>query len=310
MLSLEGGLVHFRHELARRAIEASITPTRRRALHQKVVDVLKRRADARASEIAHHAERAGDIAVLLKFAQRAGQEATRAGAAHEAAAHFAVMLRHRDALETNLVVDALEQHAEQAYLMGSADMAMVSMTEAAALRRRAGETLKLGHDLTRLTRFAWMCGLRAEAERFVEEAIAVLQAAPPGRELAWAYSHQSQLDMLASRMDRAISWGERALKLARQLGEQEIIIHALGNIGSAKCGRSRVGLRGAGSEFRAGSRGQVSRPRGACLLQPELHVLLAAPLSVGARLHRARGGLRRHARAHALGSAICAAGAP
>ncbi|HEV7358348.1 MAG TPA: AAA family ATPase [Steroidobacteraceae bacterium] len=235
MLSLEGGLVHFRHELARRAIEGSLTPTRRRALHQKVVDILKRRTDARASEIAHHAERAGDIAVLLKFAQRAGQEATRAGAAHEAAAHFAVMLRHRDALEASRVVEALEQHAEQAYLMGSADMAMISMTEAAALRRRAGETLKLGHDLTRLSRFAWMCGRRTEAERSVEEAIAVLQAAPPGRELAWAYSHQSQLDMLASHMDGAISWGERALELARQLGEQEVIIHALGNIGSAKC---------------------------------------------------------------------------
>jgi DNA-binding CsgD family transcriptional regulator len=233
MLALEGGLLRFRHELARRAIESSITPARRRALHQKVVDILKRRPDARASEIAHHAERAGDIAVLLHFARRAGEEATRAGAAREAAAHFAVMLRHRDAMERAQVVEALEQHAEQAYLMGSADMAMVSMTEAAGLRRRAGETVMLGHGLTRLTRFAWMCGLRSEAEKFCEEAIAVLQATPPGRELAWAYSHQSQLDMLASRMDSAISWGERALNLARQLGEQEIIIHALGNIGSA-----------------------------------------------------------------------------
>ena len=67
--------VRFRHELARRAIEASVAPTRRRALHQKVVDVLKRRPDARASEIAHHAERAGDSAALLKFAQLAGEEA-------------------------------------------------------------------------------------------------------------------------------------------------------------------------------------------------------------------------------------------
>ena len=234
MLSLEGGLVLFRHELARRAIEASIAPTRRRALHQKVVDVLKRRADARASEIAHHAERAGDPAALLKFAQLAGEEAARAGAPREAASHFAAMLRHRDALPPDLVVETLERHGEQAYLMGSSDLAMISMGEAAELRRRANDTLKLGQDLTRLTRFAWMCARRAEAERFVDEAIAVLQTAPPGPELAWAYSHQSQLDMLASRMDSAIGWGERALKLAEQLGEKEIIIHALGNIGTAK----------------------------------------------------------------------------
>jgi len=234
MLSLQGGLVQFRHELARRAIEGSIAPTRRRALHQKIVDVLKRRTDARASEIAHHAERAQDIAALLKFARLAGEDAAKAGAPREAASHFAAMLRHRDHLQPAMMVETLERHADQAYLMGSADLAMISMAEAAELRRRAHDTLKLGQDLTRLTRFAWMCARRTEAERFVDEAIAVLQQAPPGPELAWAYSHQSQLDMLASRRDSAIGWGERALKLARQLGENEIIIHALGNIGSAK----------------------------------------------------------------------------
>jgi DNA-binding CsgD family transcriptional regulator/tetratricopeptide (TPR) repeat protein len=234
MLTLEGGIVEFRHELARRAIEASIAPARRRALHQKVVDVLKRRSDARASEIAHHAERAADVAALLKFAHRAGEQAARAGAPREAAAHFAAVLRHRGALDPGLVVEVLEQHAEQAYLMGGADIAAVSMTEAAELRRGANDTLGLGRNLTRLTRFAWMCGRRADAERFVEEAIAVLRTVPPGPELAWAYSHQSQLDMLASRMDAAIAWGERALELATKLGQQEIIIHALANIGSAK----------------------------------------------------------------------------
>jgi DNA-binding CsgD family transcriptional regulator len=234
MLSVDGGRVQFRHELARRAIEDSIAPTRRRTLHQKVVDVLKRRDDARASEIAHHAERAADEPMLLKFAQRAAEEAVAAGAPREAAAYFALMLKHRHALASERVVDALEQHAEQAYLMGSADVAAVTMTEAAGLRRRANEALKLGQDLTRLTRFAWMCGRRGDAERSVAEAIEVLEAVPPGRELAWAYSHQSQLEMLASRMDSAISWGERALSLARRLGEQEIIVHALGNIGTAK----------------------------------------------------------------------------
>src|SRR5882757_1296041 len=234
MLSLEGGIVQFRHELARRAIEASIAPARRRALHQKVVDVLQRRSDARASEIAHHAERAADVAALLKFAHRAAEEAARAGAAREAAAHFAAVLRHRDALAPDLLVEVLELHAEQVYLMGGGDIAMVSMMEAADLRRRASNTLGLGRDLTRLTRFAWMCGRRAEAERFVEEAIAVLMSVPPGPELAWAYSHQSQLDMLASRMGSAIAWGERALELATRLQQKEIIIHALGNIGSAR----------------------------------------------------------------------------
>ncbi len=241
MLTLEGGLLRFRHELARRAVEASIAPARRRALHQKVVDVLRRRSDARASEIAHHAERAADVATLLTYAHRAGDEAARAGAPREAAAHYATVLRHRDALDPVLLVELLERSAEQAYLMGAADVAVTAMTEAAELRRRAKDTIGLGRDLTRLTRFSWMCGRRAAAEEYVDEAIVVLEKAPPGPELAWAYSHQSQLDMLASRMDAAITWGERALTLAKQLGQQEIIIHALGNIGTAKADKAGAG---------------------------------------------------------------------
>jgi DNA-binding CsgD family transcriptional regulator/tetratricopeptide (TPR) repeat protein len=241
MLSLQGGLLQFRHELARRAIESSIAPVRLLNLHQKVVDVLKKRSDARAGEVAHHAELAGDVATLVKFARRAGDEAARAGAPREAASHFAAMLRHRDVLDPGQAVEVLERHAEQACLMGAADIAVISMTEAAQRRRAARDVVGLGRDLTRLTRFAWMCGRRAEAERYIEEAIAVLQTATAGPELAWAYSHQSQLEMLASRMDSAVSWGERALQLARQLGEKEIIIHALANIGSAKADMVRSG---------------------------------------------------------------------
>ncbi len=234
MLTLEGGVVRFRHELARRAVEDALAPSRRRDLHRKVVNELRRRQKSRASEIVHHAERAADTPALLEFALLAGDEAARAGAPREAAAHYRTILKHRESIVPDLLVGTLEKHAEQSYLMGDSVAAMVSMTEAAQLRRQAGNMLGLGRNLTRLTRFAWMCGQRAEAERYVQEAIAVLQTAPPGAELAWAYSHQSQLDMLAFRVDAAISWGQRALDLARELGQTEIIVHALSNMGTAR----------------------------------------------------------------------------
>jgi DNA-binding CsgD family transcriptional regulator/tetratricopeptide (TPR) repeat protein len=238
MLNLEGAMLRFRHELARRAIEASIAPARRRALHQAIVNELVRRPNARASEIAHHAEHAGDVAALTRFAWRAGDEAARAGAPREAAAHYGTVLRHRESLGPPTIVELLEVYAEQCYLMGAADIAMSSMEEAAQHRRAAGETVKLGRDLTRLARFAWMCADRHRAEDFAAEAIRVLEGAPPGVELAWAYSHQAQLKMLASDMDAAIDWGNRALELAERIGDAEVKVHALGNIGTAKADSS------------------------------------------------------------------------
>jgi DNA-binding CsgD family transcriptional regulator len=239
MLALDGAMLRFRHELARRAIEASIAPSRRRALHQAVVDELIGRPTARASEIAHHAERAADLAALLKFARRAGDEAARAGAPREAASHYRAILAHSS--DAAVTVQVLECFAEQSYLMGAADTAMSAMLEASAHRRALGHLAELGRDLTRLSRFAWMCGRRLDAEGFVAEAIVVLEQIPPGVELAWAYSHRSQLEMLASQTDTAIHWGNRALALAGQLGDQEIVIHALANIGTAKADHDRSG---------------------------------------------------------------------
>ena len=237
MLVLDGGMVRFRHELARLAVEGSLPPTQRRAMHRKVVKELMLRPDGRPGEIAHHAAHAEEISALLEYSRLAAEHAARAGAPREAASHYLAMLRHRHQLTRKVLIEALECHAEQSYLIGDSPTAMNSMTEAAQLRRDGRDRIGLGRDLMRLTRFAWMCGRRPEAESFVQESIDVLQAEPAGPELAWAYSHQSQLDMLAFRLDSAIDWGEKALTLARQLDQQEIVVHALGNVGTARAER-------------------------------------------------------------------------
>ena len=236
MLTLNGGTVRFRHELARQAIEASLAPTQRRKYHAAVVNELRRRQTSRASEIAHHAERAEDTSSLLEYSKIAGDEAARAGAPREAASHYATLLQYRGILDPARLARSLELHAEQCYLMGDSSAAMISMIEAAELRRREGSAVAYGRDLTRLTRFAWMCGRRPDAERYVGEAIEVLKSQPPGAELAWAFSHQSQLDMLAFRSEAAVRWGEAALTLGRELGDDEVIAHALSNIGTARGG--------------------------------------------------------------------------
>jgi DNA-binding CsgD family transcriptional regulator len=49
-----------------------------------------------------------------------------------------------------------------------------------------------------------------------------------------AYSNFAQLRMLAHDTQAAISWGMRAIELAEQLGESEILVHALNNVGTAE----------------------------------------------------------------------------
>lgn len=88
MLTVDGDNLKFRHEIARRAIQDSLAPAHRRSLHQRLVDILTVRTGTRASEIAHHAERAEDSATLAKYAELAGEDAAQASAPREAATHF------------------------------------------------------------------------------------------------------------------------------------------------------------------------------------------------------------------------------
>src|SRR4029453_7349119 len=71
-------------------------------------------------------------------------------------------------------------------------------------------------------------------ERSGAEAIAVVEAAGDRRLLALALSNQAQLHMLAYRATDCVAVGERAIALARELGDAAILSHALLNVASAR----------------------------------------------------------------------------
>ncbi len=55
-----------------------------------------------------------------------------------------------------------------------------------------------------------------------------------------AYSNLAQLRMLAKDTDEAELWGERALQLAREIGDLDIEVHALNNLGTAAMNDGRT----------------------------------------------------------------------
>ncbi|HSF81550.1 MAG TPA: tetratricopeptide repeat protein, partial [Anaerolineales bacterium] len=61
----------------------------------------------------------------------------------------------------------------------------------------------------------------------------ILENGPESVELAHAISAISRMHMLASENEQAIIWGERALALAERLGAEEVIVHALNNLGTS-----------------------------------------------------------------------------
>jgi DNA-binding CsgD family transcriptional regulator/Tfp pilus assembly protein PilF len=259
MLVAEGDGVRFRHEIARVSVEESLSPAIRSELNAQVLAALvERQPPVDPARIAHHADRAGDAAAVLRFAPPAGERAAALRAHREAADQFALALAHAGTAPDDVRAELLERHSYECYLTDRLDEAFASREQLLELHRRSGDRVREGDSWRWLSRLAWFRGDRATAVAAADSAVEILEGAPPGRELAMAYSNMAQLRMLSHEVPMALEWSERAQALAEELGETEIVAHALNNAGTALL--------------------LVGRSEGAALLQRSLELALAGGL--------------------------------
>jgi DNA-binding CsgD family transcriptional regulator/tetratricopeptide (TPR) repeat protein len=246
LLVVEDEAVGFRHELLRQAVEGSLSTLARRELHRRVLRVLAGAPDRGVdlARLVHHARQAGDPAAVLRYAPEAARQAAAVAAHREAVGHYRAALPHAERLPAPARAELLERYSVEAYLSGLSGEAVSARQAAVELREAAGDQERLGEGLRWLSRLHWWDGNRAEAEAAAARAIAALAPLEPGHQLAMAYSNQAQLDMLAQRLEAAIGWAGRAIELARRLGDQETLSHALTNIGSARLQAGDPGGRG------------------------------------------------------------------
>ena len=236
LLMVDAEAARFRHELLRRAVEGSLSPLGRRELNRRVLEVLAGAPEGQVdlARLVHHAREAGDAEAVLRYGPEAARQAAAVAAHREAAGHYRAVLPHAGRLPAAARADLLEAYSLEAYMAGLSSEAVSARRAALELREAGGDREKVGEGLRWLSRLHWWDGSRREAEAAAARAIAVLEPLPPGHQLAMAYSNQAQLDMLANRGDAAMDWAGRAIELARRLGDQETLSHALTNIGSTR----------------------------------------------------------------------------
>ena len=191
------------------------------------------RREAAPARLAHHAWAAGDADAIVRHGLDAARDAVAAHSHREAEALLLRVLEYGHLLAPRERAAALELLSEEAYYGNQPERAVSARQRALALRRELGEPLATGATLRWLSRIQWLAGDGAAAERAAAEAVEQLEPFPESRELAMALSNRSQLAMLAQRDEEALRWGERAIALARRLGDTETLVHAQTNVGTA-----------------------------------------------------------------------------
>ncbi|MBV8733515.1 MAG: hypothetical protein JO120_01915, partial [Solirubrobacterales bacterium] len=231
--------VGFRHELARLAVERSLAPDRRLALHRRALAALTELAVGMPDlpRLAHHAEGARDSAAVLRFAPAAAEEAAAVGAHREAAGQYARALRFASRLAPEDRAGLLERFSRECFLTDMRLEALEALGEALRIHRDRGDLIRQG-DAQRERAVLLACAGRLDEARTAGmEAVTLLEQAPPGPELARAYVGVAGIHVRADEAGPAATWSARASALAERIGDAKTTVDSLNLLGTLELAR-------------------------------------------------------------------------
>jgi tetratricopeptide (TPR) repeat protein len=241
----------FAHALIRDVAYGQIPRLARAEKHVRVAGWLERMAGDRVSDhaelLAHHygvaleltrsAGSTEDVAGLEEATRRqwmvAGERAMAIDASRaEACFDSALALlppEHPDRAE------ALARKGEAAVDAGRYEDAQRAYEEAVGLFRERDDLVRVGSCLDRLANVLWERGDTAGCRLRLAEAVEVLEAEPPGAELATCYASLASDRLVTGHFREAIEWSERSLELVETLGVGELRPSGLSYRGMARC---------------------------------------------------------------------------
>ena len=235
ILVLKDNLIFFKHELYRRTIEASLSPLLRVALNKRILDLFlgKFEQNLQTERIIHLAKNANEYDLVVRYAPQAARQAACVGAHIEASRLYLSAIEYYQGNDKDILIQFYESYAYECYLTNQIMEAIIYQKKALTLWKEKGDIEKTGNCMRFLSRLWWFDGKRKQAEYYAVQAIEVLGSQPPSRAKAMSFSNMSQLKMLSDQTEECIYWGEKAIAIAKELDDAEILAHALNNMGSA-----------------------------------------------------------------------------
>ncbi|MDP4261791.1 MAG: LuxR C-terminal-related transcriptional regulator [Bacteroidota bacterium] len=236
ILIINDGHIYFKHELFRRTIETSLSPLKRVALNKRVLGLLREsfEQNQEIERIIHHAKNANEYEVVVQYAPLAATQAASVGAHIEASKLYLTAIEYYQGNDKDILIRFYESYAYECYLTYQIKEAIIYAGKSLNIWKEKNDTEKIGDCLRFLSRLWWFEGNRKLAERFAEQAIEVFETQPSSKAKALALSTMSQLKMLAHQPLECIFWGEKAIAMAKELSDEEILSHALNNVGTAQ----------------------------------------------------------------------------
>lgn len=238
LLDVDRDTVVFRHELIRRAVEASLTTSERIAIHRALLDVLPEDTDP--ARLVHHAKGANDVDLMLELVPRAARAAGALGGHREASSHYRGIEPYLERLAGEDRARLLTHWALMEYYLGHEESVQL-LERSIHLNRQLGNRRDLANTLELAMTVHETHGHASAARQYGEEAIEILREDGPPFDLASALSRYAYLLIHIGEgrpADRAV---EEALALAQEHGNALARLRALAVKGQLAVVRGQPG---------------------------------------------------------------------
>jgi len=236
ILRVQGDQVAFRHGIARDVLYDAISPSRKRGLHRRILEILEQDPSLGSDEsiLAHHADRARQRPTAYAYALKAARMAATIGAHREAAAQFDRAIRNADGLAESELVDLETARAQENYFSGDFAGAVAAQQRAMALLSEHGSPLAYGGALGALARYLLLADRITESFDVAQRARSLLESLPPGEALAEVYSLLAHCSLITRDVEATRAWGGLAIALAQTAASQAILAETRITLGTVE----------------------------------------------------------------------------
>jgi len=234
ILVIKNNKIQFKHELYRRTIEGALSPFRRIALNKNLLDLFLQSFQERGEieKIVHYAKNANENELVVTYAPVAAQQAASVGSHIEASRLFLTAIEYSDGVDDCELVKFYENYAYECYLTNQIREAITYQGKALRIWKGKNQIEQIGNSERFLSRLWWFEGNHQQSESFARKAIDVLDNQPSSKAKAMAYSNMAHLKMLSDATDDCIYWAKKAIGLAKEIDDEETLVHAKTSMGA------------------------------------------------------------------------------
>ncbi len=207
----EDGAYRFSHALVREAVYESLSVERRRALHRFLAEMWRQREPVSWASVAYHAQEGGNTALAVHAHLRAAEEAMRRHAHEQVVYHCDAALSIIPPGDVALC-DLWRMRGEALMLLGQKREARSALARSIWLARCMRNPYRLAQAVLKAGVLSIRQGRPLQAERFLRRALSLFKTLNARQEMAEALTFLADVEETLGNLEQALSYVQTAAK--------------------------------------------------------------------------------------------------